>query len=191
MTVRRRKMLIWLLAGALAAPSVAVVALGLTVPVRVETDQPSMTSGGPSEEPSAKAMAAASRDRQRRAAMAQLLQLCQRDLRKPLYDSDSPAEAEADRTAARRPGPSSLTLRLIGTVNEPGHSMAMFQKKDGSIALCAQGESVDDAGGPVTVTRVEYEKVSVQCGNRAHELVIPPRTPGRTPKRTTPARKGQ
>jgi hypothetical protein len=189
MTVRQRKTLIWLAAGVLAAPTVAVVALGLALPVRVETGAAGRPDGGAAGEPSDRAASAADRDRQRRAAVADLLRLCRTDLRKPLFDSEAPAEGPtAKGGTARRGGPSSLTLRLIGTVNEPGHSMAMFQKKDGSIALCAQGESVDDAGGAVTVTRVEFEKVTVQYGNRSHELILPPR---RTPMRASPATKGK
>ncbi|MFO8014766.1 MAG: hypothetical protein R6X20_15840 [Phycisphaerae bacterium] len=190
MTVRQRKMLIWLLAGALAAPAVAVVVLGLAVPVRVETAQAPATEGAQDEKPSAKSATADAGDRPQRAALAELLRLCRANLRRPLYDADEPAEdAKTGKTAARRAARSPLTLRLIGTVNEPGHSMAMFQKKDGSIALCAQGESVDDAGGAVTVTQVEFEKVTVEYGNRSHELIIPPRKSRPTPARAAPVKK--
>lgn len=193
MTVRQRKTLIWLLAGALAAPSVAVLVLGGVVPVRVETEQAGEPAAAADGTPQGQGASAAARDAPpRRAAMADLLRLCRTDLRKPLYDADEPAQDPKGRkAAARQAARSALTLRLIGTVNEPGHSMAMFQKKDGSIALCAQGESLDEAGGAVTVTRVEYEKVTVQYGNRSHELVIPPRRPKRTARPAAAATKGK
>lgn len=192
MTLRQRKTVIWLLAGVLAAAAAAIVVAGLVVPVRVETDDGS-SAGGKAKVSSAARVTGKGSSRPQRPALADLLGLCRTDFRRPLYDADELAEnpktgkAAAGKRAVRSP----LTLQLIGTVNEPGHSMAVFRKRDGSIALCAQGESIDHAGGPVTVTQVEYEKVTVRYGSRSHELVIPPQEQRPTPARAASAKKGK
>jgi hypothetical protein len=170
MDVSQRKRL---MKGATVATGLAaaiVLAGGLTMPVRV--DAPQRQPGGLA------ARSTASTATSRRAGggddegrqLAELQRLCSLDLRKPLFGS--PAASQA--APAPQPQQPTMTLRLVGLVNEPGHSMAMFQKTDGSIVFCAQGESVVDAGVPVTVIRIDPPKVTVQRAGTSLELALPP-----------------
>ncbi len=105
----------------------------------------------------------------RAVTLADLQRVCGVDLRRPLGEAPPAAGA-----ASGAPAASPMTLRLVGTVNEPGHSVAMFQKPDGAMELCGLGQSIDDAGGAVTVTRIEAQKVTVQYGSQVLELAVAP-----------------
>jgi hypothetical protein len=97
--------------------------------------------------------------------LAELQQLCEKDLRGPLFDPPQTRQARP----AKRP---SMTMSVVGIVSEPGHSMAMLQKSDGTVVLCAEGETVEDAGGPVTVTKVEQQKVTVRYGGEVLDVDV-------------------
>lgn len=174
MKVRRRKSVIWLAAALLGAISASVLAWGVGYPVRVGA-----TGAGEAPEPASRAVASdkaadGSADRDRRPPVEELVRLCEMELRRPLYEPE-PAERErADAEPGDEPKAStSMTVRLIGTINEPGHSMAMFQKKDGSVELCAEGRSIEDGEGEVTVIEIEHQRVTVRHAGRERELVTP------------------
>lgn len=105
--------------------------------------------------------------------LAELKRLCATDLRRPLFD---PTPVKPKATAAA-PALSALRVRLIGTANEPGHAMAMLEKSDRTIAWCAEGQSITDGGGVLTLAKVENEKVKVLYGGKEYELVMPKRPP--------------
>jgi len=168
MNVRQRKRLFILSAAVLALGGVAVLYVGWATPVRVEPpEHGGATTRTPtsSNEATVDDVADASR-----LSLDELQQLCATDLRPPLFDPPPPTDTRT--VAAPRPAP--MTVRLIGTVFEPGHSMAMFQKRDGGIELCAEGERVDDAGGEVVVTRIDRQVVTVVYAGRTRQLEVPP-----------------
>jgi hypothetical protein len=172
MTVRQRNKLIGLAAAFVGLAGVAVLAAGLGVPVQVAADE-SAAPAEPVVAPVAPSDASAEqKDAESHVALSELQRLCRIDLRKPLFDV--PALPSTAGAASNPSSASSLGARLVGTVVELGHSMAMFQKRDGSIELCAEGQSLDDAGGKITVLRIEYMKATVQVAGRMFNLVIPP-----------------
>jgi len=160
----------WLVAGAagLGAIAVAIMVAGLSLPVRVDAK---------ASDVGAKVVSTTSRDvkpredQTKRLTLAQLQRLGAMPLRRPLYDAKQPVATNVSQQPVAKP----MTLRLVGTINEPGHSMAMFQKSDGSIELCALNQSIDDAGGAVTVTHIEPNKVIVEYNGQSRDLEIPKR----------------
>ena len=168
MSLRRRKRIIWLAAAVVASAGAATLVWGLALPVNIAVDG----STSHAETPGAgDLLAGAARNApvHPMVSLDELQRVCGLDLRRPLGEAPMAASG-----VTGGPAKSPMTLRLVGTVNEPGHSMAMFQKVDGSIELCALGQSIDDAGGTVTVTRIEEQKVVVQYGAQSLELVVPP-----------------
>jgi hypothetical protein len=59
-------------------------------------------------------------------------------------------------------------------MHEPGYSMAMIQKSDGTIELCEPGQSLEDQGATVTVVEVASQTVTVRHDDQLHELTVPP-----------------
>ena len=169
MNVGQRKQLLNGAAVATALAAAAVLAGGLGLPVRV--DSPQGQPGGAATRalaPPATSQPAGADDESRQ--LAELQQLCSLDLRKPLFEGPPVPQAGP----APPPQQSTMTVRLVGLVDEPGHSMAMFQKNDGAIVWCAQGESVLDSGVPVMVTRIDPPKVTVLRAGVTLEMALPP-----------------
>jgi hypothetical protein len=168
MNARNTRRLILLAAATVTLGAVIVLAVGLRLPVieadsvlaagKDDQDATSTTTSAPSDE---------SLEESQQADVAQLQQLCGLDLRRPLYD---PPQVAMSQPAA---GGGPMTARLIATADEPDHSIAVFQKSDGSVEMCGQGQSFEDAGGTVTVTRIESQKVIVQYAGGVQELVVP------------------
>jgi hypothetical protein len=185
MNVRQRKRMLYLAAGLCGAGVAAVVTWGLITPVEVTAARPSfqLSSAGQSTQPSDRASA---RHTPARPSLEQLQRLASMKLRQPLYDPEpTQAQKQAKQTQpshSHQPD-AQLTLRLVGTVQEPGHSMAMFQTQDGTIELCAQGHSVENGGDQavVKVTRVEHRKVVVQYNGQSHELSLPEKKASQRP----------
>lgn len=168
MNLRQQKRAIWLAAGALGLVALAVLAAGVAVPLELAPDEPDIPPA-PENNPAADRGAEQARAERARGELAALQRVASLDLRRPLHDAP----------AAGGPSKVPMTVRLIGTVKETGHSMAMFQKKDGTIELCAEGESIDDTGGAVTVKRIDQETVTVEYADETVELVLAPNTGGR------------
>jgi hypothetical protein len=155
----------------LGAAGAAVLAVGFAMPVELPV------TASPAPRGSATSLSKPVQAQTGRTAFApqsaldELQRLSAVDLRAPLFDPPPalPAPA-AEVPVAHR---STMTLRLVGTIVEPGHSMAMFQKPDGSIALCAQGQSIDEAAATVTVTHVSHHRVTVQFAGQSIELDLP------------------
>lgn len=163
-----------LVAAVVAICAVGILAVGFITPVRVGaatmTNVSAVpTSGGPSaRNPSQDGTDDAL------VSLSELQQVCAIELRRPLYDPPTPEQPAASPeapTATTRP----LPVRLVGTVIEAGHSMAMLQKSDGSIVLGAVDQSIEDAGSQITVISVQHDRVTVQYAGTEHELILPPR----------------
>jgi hypothetical protein len=173
MTVHQHKKVIGLAAALVAVGGLAVLAAGLSLPLGVETNPPAMHIAGAGAAAAPAGAPTPNGAEGSTPALAELQRLCAMDLRRPLHDSARPlSRGRSGPKVAPKP---TMSVRLIGTVNEPGHSMAMFQKRDGSIALCAEGQSVDDAAAKVTVIRIEHQKVTVRHNGRSRELLVAPR----------------
>ena len=169
MNARNTRRLILSAAALVALGAVIVLAVGLRRPVVDAGGASSVGNDDRDATAAASAPSEASLEESRQADLAQLQQLCGLDLRRPLYDPP-PASASASQPMA---GGTPMTARLIATADEPDHSIAVFQKSDGSLEMCGQGQSFQDAGGIVTVTRIDHQKVVVQYAGGAQELVVP------------------
>jgi hypothetical protein len=170
MTVQQRKRAIGLVAGLVGLAGLAILAAAVAVPLETGAPEPAPQApavGPPPDDRGADQTPGASRP-----TLGELARVSAMDLRRPLHDPPATAAA-APKAASAVP----MTVRLVGTIVEPGHSMAVFRKADGSFELCAQGESVTDAGGAVTVTGVAPEKVTVEYAGQAQELAVPPGPP--------------
>ena len=90
----------------------------------------------------------------------------QRDLRRPLFDLRPAPEVKPE------PKKPQLTLRLMGTAVEPGHTYAFFRITTGQVKMLTVGQAVDGAevlaieegmakvsfDGQVVTLKVEEEK---------------------------------
>lgn len=177
MNVRQRKRVLWSAAAALCLAGAAVIAWGVattaTVTPREQAiDAPAVAGRDqPTDSPNAPAGPANARERPSLEALNRLASL---KLRQPLFEQASTdqrqtATEEENDDEPRR----SLSLRLVGTIQEPGHSMALFRKSNGTFELCPQGQSIEDGSGQVTVTRVGRRTVTVQFAGRSRELTMP------------------
>lgn len=156
--LRTRKRLLWLAALVMGAGALAVVVAGLSIPIAVDAaaaPRPHAPESAPVPD----------EGRPGQLTLAELEELSGTDLRRPLYDA--PSSQSAGDPAAAAP------VKLVGMVNEPGHSMVILQKADGSMATCAQGETLDDAPGPVTVVEIGARKVTIRCRGNVYELPVP------------------
>lgn len=169
MNIKQRKNAI-VVAAVLAGLSAAIVLmLGLMMPVAIAPVQFN-TPSGIADAPGGQSTS----DHKGRGVPppAELQRVCAIDLRRPLFDS---AASAATQTAAAAPvaPASSVALRLIGTLIETDHSMAVFVKADGSIVVRGLGQKIDDPAGPATVAVIEYRKVSVQIRGESVDLILP------------------
>lgn len=158
MTVRQQKHLLWLAAAGIALAAIAILFLGWTLPFRQSANLAPAIAPTPQVAPPNARPPLDPREFDTWLA---------RDLRKPLFH-ESPAAAQTG---------APLTLQLVGTAIEAGHSVAMLRKSDGTFAFCRVGESVDDVGGQARVTRIDADRVSLQYAGALRELQAP-RTPG-------------
>jgi hypothetical protein len=171
MNVRQRKRAIWLTAGALALAGAGAVAASVALPLKHPPPRPLdlQAAGAPARQAEAPHSAAGD-DVASTIDLRELRRLCAMDLRRPLFDPPPPAAAESEpQPEPRIP----MSVRLVGTIIEPGRSIAMLQKHDGSITLCAEGRTVDDRGGPVKVIAVKENEVTVEYAGRSHTLQMP------------------
>ena len=174
MTVRRRKGALWALALLFGAGALAAIAWGVTVPVSVSAPTPSFAPRGDDTRESSGGSNANTRDRQKRPPLTQLRRLASTTLREPLQEETSLNE-QLTRTDNNRSQKQKkpLSFRLVGTVQEAGHSMAMFQKGDGTIEICPKGQSIDNGGHRIKVTRVGRREVTIDYRGQARTLTLP------------------
>jgi hypothetical protein len=167
MNVRQRKRLVTWAAAVMAAGGIVALAAGVLTPVAGPVKAASSRPAGGREQP-ASAPVAAEAAAPSGLTLDELQQLCSRDLRAPLFES----------AAATRPQESArpaltLTVRVLGAIQEPGHSMAILQKSDGAIDTYGEGQKFTDAGVEVTVLKVGREKVVIVHGGQTDELAVP------------------
>lgn len=175
MTVRQTTIWIGVTAAATCCVGVAVLVAGFAISLNVEDGDFDLkaklqlvSAGGATAKGVADEL---------RHDLATLQSMCAIDLRKPLQDGTASSQAEG---APSLPAGTPMSVRLIGAIYEKGHSMAMFQRPDGSIEVCAVGERIADGQGEVVVASIDSQKVIVQFAGQSHELFIPPAT-GVTP----------
>lgn len=165
MTMRQKKILMTCGAAACALGAAVVLAAGLLTPVAVSPGRALPADRAPRPATHAQADPSAP---DAGVTLEELRALCAVDLRRPVA-----AAASAGQPATPSATALPLAVRLLGTADEPGHSMAIFQKGDGTIELVAQGEAVQDAGGAVKVTRIAGPKVTVEYAGQTCELTVP------------------
>ncbi|MFW5732777.1 MAG: hypothetical protein ACOCZU_06150, partial [Planctomycetota bacterium] len=69
-----------------------------------------------------------------------------------------------------------LQLRLLGTAEEPGRSLAYFQERDGSTVWLAEGERLKTPVGEVVVKTITSERVTITLGDQTIEQKVPLRS---------------
>lgn len=169
MTVRRRKTLLLLAAVLAASALVGVLAFGLGVPVKVKqppasdslrntTITPATTQGVAAEDGPA-------------ISLQRLRRIASLDLRRPLFAPEKPEPT----TAASNPTPrvTPLSLELLGTVDEPGHSYAILSYPGSPWELRGPGESLDTPAGTVTILEVTPRRVIVEHRGKRLERTMP------------------
>ncbi len=170
MTIRQKKIAFTFAAVLLAVACVGVLAGGVMLPVRVEAE----AHGNLPELPTANGTDAndAPADPNRMARVfADLQRLTGLDLRRPLVEKKTPPkEAPKDAPAPR------LQLRLLGTAEEPGHSLAYFQKRDGTTVWLGKGDRLKTPVGEVVVTGITSETVRLTVNGQPMDLRAPVRS---------------
>jgi len=97
-------------------------------------------------------------------ALNQLQSLASLPLRRPLRDPDKPQAAQ------KMP----LRARLVGTVNEPGRSLAIFKLASGEHRFVPVDAQFDDPAGKVTVKQIDEQKVTVEYAGETQQLTVSP-----------------
>ncbi|MBI1335788.1 MAG: hypothetical protein GC164_02370 [Phycisphaera sp.] len=170
MTVRQRRMWTWVTAGLTVTVAVVLCVVGWAQPVRVQAHGEDARLNGLRSNHKGSANTEAST--QAHASLDTLMQLAALDLRRTLEDPPQPTTTVPD-TQPTQVAPDQLGVQLIGTVFEKDHSMAIFQRPDGLVAVCAVGESLELPQGGFTVESIDLERVTVaQSGNR-YQLEVP------------------
>ncbi len=106
-----------------------------------------------------------------RPTLSQLQQVAKLPLRQPLV-----SKANTNRSTQSRVRPdTNIRLRLIGTANEPGKPMAIFQTSTGKISVRGVGQAMKDAGIEYTVTNISARQATVKFGSRTQTLKMPPK----------------
>lgn len=160
-----------LLAAAAAMTCAAGIVLGFGFAVPVEVSEPA-PGGALSRDVVAADPASEAGDApttEEKPSLAALRRVASLDLRQPLFEPSPPTTPQRD----PRPTGAKLSLDLLGTVDEPGHSYAILALGSGEIELRGEGEVVDTPGGTVTVLEVEPRRVVVRHGGQRIELEMP------------------
>ena len=180
MTVRRRKLVLHASAVGVATLAMGVILAGLLAPTR--PDVPSVeavvqpagaaTRGGRAT-PGSNGSAADAY------SLAQLQRVASMPLRQTLFPEDEPDPVLPNRPVVNTGRP--LSVQLLGTVIEPGKSMAFFKDSDQSVKLIFVGETADTVGGPVTVTDVVPRRVTLEHAGTTRQLAMPNEDEGGQP----------
>jgi hypothetical protein len=177
MNARQRKRMLYLATGLLTAVTAGVVAWGLTTSVRIETSPISIELPASSAHKTNEDTAPATSPTQAtaRPSLPTLKRLASMPLRRPLREPDK--EKDTQKTKAKpNPEPREpLGVTLIGTVIEPGHSMAILKKRDGTIELCRTGQQIKHNGRAVKVITVTRRGATVTYAGQKRRLQMPKR----------------
>ncbi len=151
-----------------------VLLLGLLLPVKTMEAEPGKSGAVvPTATAAAGATNQGSANVNPKADLAGLQKLANYNWRRPVFGDAADEEFMAGDGTGR-----AMSLKLVGVVVEPGHSMALFQKPDGSVEVCPVGQMVDDSGGKVKVTKVEVDRAVVVFGGVTQTLMVPMQTEG-------------
>ncbi len=159
--------MIGLAAAIVALGAAAILVWGVSAPVDVSAGAPDVPGLDISAKLYDKNTSDRNPNREETLDLSELQRLCAKDFHRPLYDPE-PKERKVSKTSKKTP----MTMRLVGTATEPGHSVAILLSKDGSVELCSPGQSIETACGTITVTRVEHRKATVRHGGKTYELEI-------------------
>ncbi|MCC7409034.1 MAG: hypothetical protein IT442_13270 [Phycisphaeraceae bacterium] len=96
-----------------------------------------------------------------------LLALGSLPLRRPLYDTAAVTAAAPTKVVPP------LRVKLLGTVIEPGQSVAIVQDSTGKTLFLDVGQTVEDA----TIQSIEPDRVTVRYYDEDRELVMPKAEP--------------
>jgi len=173
MNVRQRKRSIQFAGVFVAVCTAAVLTAGLVLPVEVDSSRPVPGKRAGSAPASRPAEGKGTED-SLRPTLADLRKTCALNLRRPLFDKPPPKKKPIAGKTPRKPVASATGIRLVGIADEPGHSMAMFQKPDGSIGVCAEGGSIDIKGSRLSVISIKDRKVTVTYGGSTRQFAILP-----------------
>lgn len=170
MTVRRRKSLLLLAAAVCVAGVVAVVGFGLGVRAQVTPPPPSESLRNAPIAPAA-SRDAAERGDEPAVSLQRLRRVASLDLRRPLFEPDEPpAQAAAREAASRAPA---LSIELLGTINEPGHSYAIVSYPGSPWELRGVGERFDTPAGSVTIVEITPRRVTCRHRGEQRRLEMP------------------
>ena len=170
MTARTLKRILVGLAAVLALAAAAVAAWGIASPVRVAS--PATAGPGRADERSGAAPGLATL----RPARDRLVTLAQKaSPPEPEPEQNQERTDEGGEPADAEKAPVSIPVSLVGIVREPGHSMALFETKNGSIAVCGVGERLEPAAGGVALVRIAGRKAVVRFRGRTTALELPDR----------------
>ncbi len=161
MTTHRLRIILWTCAAVAIGLAAMLIQQTAADPAAMApvTGDPSLSSGRAS---------ASTQKRNTPVTPAAIAQVSRLDLRRPLFDPP-PVAVEAKPVVRST---SRMSLRLVGTINEPGHSMAMLGGAGDGIQIKSVGESVDLSGSPAQVLSIETDRVRVRYLGKEHELVM-------------------
>mgnify|MGYP006267745973 FL=1 len=170
MTLRQRTRALYVSAIGIAAAALLVCGWGALAPARVAEPgwAPSSSAGVASGDPVGNNDTPPT-GRHPQYSLVQLQRVASMNLRPSLFPQAQPASSRPQAVQPAR----ALSIQLLGTVIEPGKSMALFEDSDRSIKLMFEGETADTLAGLVTVNSIEPRRVVIEHGGATHELAMP------------------
>lgn len=92
------------------------------------------------------------------------------NLRRPLFDAPPPVAVVRE-----APPPPPLTIKLTGTIIEPGYNRAMLQTSEGKLKLFGEGDTCEQA----RIVKIEESSITVMYHGQSIVLRVE-RTSGRS-----------
>jgi len=102
-------------------------------------------------------------------SLQQFQQVWRKPLRRPLFDP--PPAATAARTSTPPPQ-APLRIKLLGTVLEPGQSMAMFAVPPGTITIKRVGEAIGEAPNQAEIMDIQTDRAVLRCQGQTMTVEI-------------------
>ena len=153
LSLRTQKLGISIATVGCAVAAVLVVAWGAVSPADCDRTETKAAA----EQPSAKDVVPNADNEPSKESFAQL---CEVQLRRPLYDPPPPAPE------VRQLPP--LQVQLLGTIIEGENSMAILRSEQGKVDYRKQGDAIGPVDSPATVVEIQVDAVVL---NRAEERI--------------------